>query len=221
MKFNEKIQQHIQQIITATSDELKAARGRQLEAIPRYKLTSRHTDGGQIVANRSELVKKLPANAVVAELGADQGEFSSVILNSANPKKLHIIDSWHTERYSDAKAIGVSQLFHKQIETGQVAITRALSVTAAEQFDDNYFDWIYIDTDHSYETTIAELFAYERTVKAGGFICGHDYVLENWLTGYKYGVVEAVAEFCVSRNWRLMYLTADFTENNSFAICRL
>ena len=50
---------------------------------------------------------------------------------------------------------------------------------------------------------------------------GHDYVMGNWRKSGKYGVIEAVAEFCVNRSWKLIYWTADFTENNSFAIQRI
>ena len=58
-------------------------------------------------------------------------------------------------------------------------------------------------------------------LKVDGFILGHDYVMGNWMKSGKYGVIEAVAEFCVNRNWKLIYWTADFTENNSFAIQRI
>ena len=43
----------------------------------------------------------------------------------------------------------------------------------------------------------------------------------NWASGYKYGVIEAVAEFCVKRNWKIAYVTADYTENPSFAIRKI
>ena len=221
MGFNEKIHENIQQIIKATSDELHQARTRQIKAIPKHKLASINCAQGQLLSNRDELIKKMPSMGVVAELGADKGEFSSKILEIVKPRKLHIIDAWHTERYDDHKAKYVAQLFREQVAFGQVDLIRSLSVDAAKQFKDSYFDWIYIDTDHSYDTTLAELLAYERTIKKEGFICGHDYVMGNWITGYKYGVIEAVAEFCVMRNWRLAYLTTDFTENNSFALARI
>jgi len=40
---------------------------------------------------------------------------------------------------------------------GQVHIHRQTSIQAAANFADGYVDWIYIDTDHSYETTAQEL----------------------------------------------------------------
>lgn len=79
-------------------------------------------------------------------------------------------------------------------------------------------DWIYIDTDHSYETTRDELRLYASKVKDGGIIAGHDYVKGNWITTYRYGVIEAVHEFCVGNDWELIYLTAEPLESQSFAI---
>ena len=219
--FNQQVTEHLRGIVKATQNEISATRSKILSEIPKFSLNKIHCDSASLVLNRNELIKKMAPNGIVAELGADSGKFSLEIVNVANPKKFIIVDAWNTERYGDDKAKGVAELFDEKINTGQVEIIRSLSVPAAEQFAENYFDWIYIDTDHSYKTTLSELHAYERTIKNGGYICGHDYVMGNWASGYKYGVIEAVAEFCVTKNWKIAYLTADFTENNSFAICKI
>ena len=54
-----------------------------------------------------------------------------------------------------------------------------------------------------------------------GVIAGHDYTTGNWVKGYRYGVVEAVHEFCVEEDWELIYITAEPIENQSFAIRRM
>ena len=219
--FNSKVAQHVRGIVDATQNEISTQRSQVLSGLPRFSLEKMHCDEAKLVLNRRELIKKMPSKGVVAELGADEGEFSLEICNATDPQKFVIVDAWDTDRYGEDKAKNVRELFHEKIGAGKVEIVRSLSVPAAERFEDNYFDWIYIDTDHSYKTTLAELYAYERTIKNGGYICGHDYVMGNWASGYKYGVIEAVAEFCVSRSWKISYLTADFTENNSFAICKI
>jgi len=88
-------------------------------------------------------------------------------------------------------------------------------------FPDAYFDWIYIDTDHSYPTTRDELAVYESKMKPGGIIAGHDYVMGNWRGSLKFGVIEAVHEFCIARNWELLYVTTEQTTNASFAIRKI
>ena len=46
-------------------------------------------------------------------------------------------------------------------------------------------------------------------------------MMGNWLKSYRYGVIEAVHQFCVENNWQIILLTADQTENLSFAIKRI
>ena len=100
-------------------------------------------------------------------------------------------------------------------------IHRKLSTEAVSDFEDNYFDWIYLDTDHSYELTSVELLKYAAKAKQNGVISGHDYSMGNWVESYRYGVIEAVHEFCVKHDWELIYLTLEPTENQSFAIRRI
>ncbi len=188
------------------------------KGIPNFKIESKHIRGCELVANRIELLKRLPKQGMVAELGVDEGYFSDLIVEYCTPQKLHLVDTWSSRRYNDGKFSKVTSKFKKQIESGSVKIHRKLSTEASSEFNDYYFDWIYIDTDHRYRTTLDELYAFSKKVKKGGLIAGHDYVMGNWSKSIKYGVVEAVAEFCVKENWRIKYLTADYTENQSFAL---
>lgn len=105
-----------------------------------------------------------------------------------------------------------------KIQSGQVAIHRDFSHKAALNFQDNYFDWIYIDTTHSYQKTKLELQQFAVKMKPGGIIAGHDYVMGNWAKTLKYRVIEAIHEFCMEYNYRFKYLTMDISENQSFAI---
>lgn len=189
--------------------------------IPSFRIESRHVNDCKLVANRIELLKRLPKQGIVAELGVDEGEFSSFIIEYCTPEKLHLIDTWSSRRYNDSKFSKVTSKFDRKIENGSVQIHRKLSTEASFEFNDYYFDWIYIDTDHRYRTTLNELYSFSKKVKKGGFIAGHDYVIGNWTKSIKYGVVEAVAEFCVKENWCIKYLTADYTENQSFALQKI
>lgn len=197
------------------------ARRDDLAAIPSYPFEARHCADARLLSDRATLLTQMPANGVVAELGADEGNFSAAILEATKPEVLHVVDVWGTERYGDQKADAVKARFKSEIDSGLVQITRKLSTDAASDFPNDYFDWIYVDTDHSYQTTLSELYAYADKVKQDGFIAGHDYTMGNWVTGYKYGVIEAVAEFCVKENWAIAFLTASFDESNSFAIKRI
>ncbi len=162
----------------------------------------------------------LPKHAVVAEIGVDEGKFSDQILAITEPHKLHLIDIWGSDRFHDGKYRVICEKLKGKINNGEVVIHKKLSTEASNDFQNSYFDWIYIDTDHSYETTRDELIRYAPKVKENGIICGHDYLMGNWISGYRHGVIEVVHEFCHKYEWELIYVTLDTTESPSFAIRR-
>jgi hypothetical protein len=43
--------------------------------LPKYNLEQKHIDNLKILLNRQALLKKMPINAVCAEIGVDHGEF--------------------------------------------------------------------------------------------------------------------------------------------------
>lgn len=162
------------------------------------------------VAGRELLLQAMPKHAVCAEIGVWEGDFSQRILDCARPAKLHLIDPWRYEQditYKDSLyggQIGGSQAkldkiyarvcerFASEIASQQVVIHRGDSHTVCEQFEDNYFDWIYIDGNHLYEFAIRDLQIYYRKLKPGGFLTGDDYSEGGWWQG---GVKKAVDEF--------------------------
>lgn len=186
--------------------------------IPFVKLQEKHIRNLKVVVDRSTLLGLLPANAIVAELGVDHGDFSAKILSIAKPQKLHLVDVWGSERYHDGLSKLVNEKFSKEIATNQVVINRGYSTDEMAKFPDNYFDWVYIDTDHTYNTTAAELAISAKKVKKGGIIAGHDYVTGSIDRVTRYGVVEAVHEFCVKNNWEMVYITHETHRYLSFAI---
>ena len=64
------------------------------------------------------------------------------------------------------------------------------SVEACELFDDNYFDWIFIDANHDYPYIKENLEIWTPKVKIGGIVSGHDYNNGKWV-----GIKKAVDEF--------------------------
>lgn len=57
----------------------------------------------------------------------------------------------------------------------RVKMLRAESVAAADKFEDESVDFIFVDGDHSYDATLADCKAYYPKLKKGGIFCGHDY----------------------------------------------
>ena len=61
-------------------------------------------------------------------------------------------------------------------------------MSESKNYDNNYFDIVYIDASHEYEFVIEDINHWIPKVKQGGVICGDDYV-QGWS-----GVIKAVDE---------------------------
>jgi hypothetical protein len=161
--------------------------------------------------NRSELLNYLPKNSIGAELGVYLGEFSQEILNQVQPKKLYLIDVWdfielsyrdklmrnHKSQYANYRTV-----LKKFYNAPEVFMIREKTNIISEIFPNGYFDWVYIDADHSYEGCLHDLINCDPLVKADGMILGHDYD-ENSFPG----VIQAVQEFVNTRGYFLTYIT--------------
>ncbi len=60
-------------------------------------------------------------------------------------------------------------------EAREVVIHRGFSETVPADFEDDYFDWLYIDGNHSYQHVLNDLELSFRKVKPRGLITGDDY----------------------------------------------
>ncbi|WCH27081.1 class I SAM-dependent methyltransferase [Aeromonas salmonicida] len=212
------------EVVVQTSREyenaLQAVRTKREDILPKIPLLQHHIEGATLLTDRLSLLTLLPKHGVVAELGVAAGDFSRQISEICQPSKLHLVDIWGSERYGESLYLSVNSHFHQQQQRGEVIIHRKPSLEALESFPDQTFDWVYIDTTHSYELTRDELRASARKVKSTGIIAGHDYMQGNWCSQYRYGVIEAVHEFCVEYNYRVLYLTMDISESLSFSLVK-
>jgi hypothetical protein len=206
---------------TFCQEQNRADRLHDLTRMPRLDLEARHVANVRVVESRTRLLELLPRDAVAAEIGVSRGRFTASIMAANRPRKLHLIDVWATETYNQTLRARVEQRFATEIADGSVEINLGYSTQVGSTFPDAYFDWIYIDTDHSYETTRDELAIFEPKMKPGGIIAGHDYVMGNWRDSLKFGVIEAVHEFCITRGWELLHITTELTTNASFAIRKM
>ena len=159
-----------------------------------------------LYATRNDLLHLLPPNAVIAELGVFEGDFSDILL-TLEPHELHLVDLWagpmecgdkdgnHIKLLTDDEMQQVFRRLTRKYARKPVKLHRLDVLTALAGLNDDYFDLIYVDADHSYEAVRSHLEAAATKVKPGGFLGGHDY-------GAPYlGVVKAVDEFAAIRNF--------------------
>jgi hypothetical protein len=159
--------------------------------------------------DRSGLLELMPKQAVCAEIGVWAGDFTEQILQVTEPRRLHLIDPWRHEEGDayehawyggrvrgqvivDRRYDRVLDRFEPEIRAGRVTIHRGYSGDVLNEFDDGYFDWVYIDGNHLYEFVMRDLELSFRKTKAGGYIAGDDYGEGGWWQG---GVKKAVDEF--------------------------
>lgn len=141
-----------------------------------------------------------------------KGEFSQILYNS-NPNELHLIDIFEGVTHSgdkDGNNIIILNLHESYCElldkypSEIVTIHKGYSDNVLNSFPDNYFDLIYIDADHSYESVKKDLDISYYKVKSGGIISGHDYLFNRHTD-----VVLAVNEFCRKYNLTINTITLD------------
>ena len=166
---------------------------------PALNLQWTHVQHCRVVPDRFALVEScLPQKAICCEVGTDQGAFARKILELSNPAELHIIDislkNFRKEWFSSALAAGVVHLHEKD------------SVAGLSQFPDSYFDWIYIDGDHSYAGVKRDIQAAKNKIKPSGMLAFNDYMFWSHRELMRYGVIQAVNEFCLEEDWELIYL---------------
>ena len=190
------------------------------QSTPRTFLDYAHTEEARLLPDRGKLLDKLPKGGIVAELGVAEGAFSEEIVARNQPQRLYLIDPWNMDRYSEGLRI-INGKFGQEIAAGRVVIRQGTSLDMLSQFDDSTFDWVYIDTDHSFALTWQELLLADRKVKPDGRIAGHDFCTGNTVKPVVYGVVEAVNKFCVEYGWRFEFLTLEPDAHFSYCLKRI
>jgi len=115
---------------------------------------------------------------ICAELGVFKGWNTERMLNNLNIIEMHLIDVWITpddlkNRYNyEDFYTNVCQRFE---DDNNIKIYREDTVKSANNFKDKYFDFVYIDADHSYLGCKKDISAWWPKIKKGGILCGHDY----------------------------------------------
>lgn len=186
------------------------------EALARVELPTRLLQNCRIVPDRTAMLDWMPKAKLWCEVGAGEGEFAEQILAHAQPKALHLIDSWsaeHDRRYANAEEAVKARLGQEPVTTHRGRSTDMLAA-----FPDGYFDIIYLDAGHGYADTVAELALCRQKLAAGGLLAGHDYVTGMWQSQLRYGVVEAVNAFCIRWQWEFVLVTWECHRHISFVL---
>jgi SAM-dependent methyltransferase len=164
-------------------------------------LTDRHVRNCRVYPSREDLISSMPEQSVCAEIGVQTGYFSAQILARTAPQALHLIDrdisQIRYDRYPEIQSA---------IQQGVVKLHQGASPDILAAFPDRYFDWLYIDADHSYAGVILDIAQAVRVVKPDGLIVFNDYVKFSVLELIQYGVMEAVNDLCLTHGFEMVGL---------------
>lgn len=149
--------------------------------------------------NISNYLAQLPSPNI-CEVGVRFGDNFSTLLTS-NVEVAVAVDPWmlFESQECDPEATYTQQDLDRQCDDfkirfldkdSRVKLNRSTSLEAAINYPDHYFDFIYIDGNHTYHHCKSDLTAWWPKVKIGGILAGHDYINHR-----DYGVIQAVEEF--------------------------
>lgn len=124
--------------------------------------------------------KYLTSDMIMCEIGSYGGVSSELFANYV--KELHCVDVW--------KEYGVGGLEQNKLTSAEERFDKLLtkydnikkvkmnSESGSKLYPDEYFDLVYIDADHSYESVINDIRYWLPKVKNGGILSGHDFYLD-------------------------------------------
>lgn len=161
--------------------------------------------------NIYQVMVQLASNgAHFVEVGTWKGKSAAYmcveIANSNKQIQFDCIDIWTgagTPGEYDADPSVVTQTLYGEFvqnmkpAEGLYTPVKEWSDKAANQYDDNSLDFVFIDAGHSYENASADIKAWLPKVKNGGFLAGHDY---GSAPGVKQAVNELLTGFDVDKN---------------------
>lgn len=166
------------------------------------------------IKKREEVVNLIRSleNPKICEVGVRTGGYFDFLLQD-NVSEAYGVDIWRStdstgqnDNLYDQNTLDnqYNEVFTKYRHDNRVRLIREFSVNAARFFPDEYFDFIYIDADHTYDAVKEDLQAWYPKIKKGGILSGHDYISaqKTIQLGHSvpFGVIEAVSEFKTENN---------------------
>lgn len=153
------------------------------------------------------LIETIPNGGNFVECGAWLGKSSAYLCDIAEEKSIEIfiVDNWlgspnELDKWQKfAKDNDIYQIFLSNMNGRKFTTIKKFSHEAADFFQDNSCDVVFIDMNHSYESVKLDIETWLPKVKNNGYLAGHDYHRKGWP-----GVRKAVHELLGKENIRSM-----------------
>ena len=180
------------------------------ELIEAPRLHDQQVKNCTMLSDRFHILKHMPKNAVVAEVGVLGGDWSRHILEETSPEKLVLIDTFYSDDYAHLKRFNKGsheQYIRAKFELAKekVEVRKGLSWDELASFPNDHFDWMYIDAAHDYESVVRDLEQAHLKLKPNGYLVMNDYIMYDYYTAEPYGVVQATNEFMLENDFEMLY----------------
>jgi len=157
----------------------------------------------RVFTTRSDSLHIIPKGGICAEIGVAYGDFSQEILNIVQPEQLYLMDIYFKKSggffggniFTEQGVTHEQYVKNKFKDKPPVVIKKGYSWDIMETFPDNYFDYVYVDGDHTYDAVKRDIAVLKRKVKNGGIIGFNDYTYFFLTSAFECGVLRAVNEF--------------------------
>jgi len=113
-----------------------------------------------------------------AEIGVDLAVYSKTLCSRIPNLKLYCVDPWKAYALKGSTDEHHEECFQRSKEALRgfdVEFMREYSMDAVKEFNDGELDFVYIDGDHRYSFVMDDLVYWNKKVRPGGIVSGHDY----------------------------------------------
>jgi len=161
----------------------------------------------------------------IAEVGVEKGLNAAEMVQKMNIDKLYVIDDYLP--YSDYLGGLCPQYIQDEVyqimftnlrsHLDKIVFITKSSLLAATLFCDEFFDFVYIDGNHNYESVKQDMTVWFPKVKKGGILGGHDFDTRN-IT--RQDVAEAVKDFSRENSVDYIVFPGDQLQFSDWGIIR-
>lgn len=197
-------------------------------------LDMKHMRNSQLLPNRDHILDHLPKHGKIAEVGVLFGEFTEKIINKLEPRECVAIDLYemhnasHIWWQSPQKTFGnltheefVADKLNKSISSGITKLVKGFSHEVLASYPDDYFDIIYLDAAHDYDSVKLDVEQCKRKISSNGWLVFNDYIMGDFIEGIPYGVIPVVNDLCINDNWEIRYFALHPTMYCDIALTKI
>jgi hypothetical protein len=174
----------------------------------------------RLFSSRHEMIKALPKNQDVVEVGVAYGDFSVDLVTELMPRKFIGIDHFGLEKFplvwgkNPRETLGdlTHEVYYKNrmqklSNDLDFEYVHMAGPSAKMVLQSDGFDFAYIDAGHSYEDVELDTRAVIRKLRDKGNIFFNDYIWRDTFNGGLYGVVRTVNQLVNEGGWEVKGLS--------------